>query len=179
MQHWRARLADDLRVCCPDELEAPRTRAQRRSFPGDQAGRELGCVADEYGERDGYWRDYRALGRLFGLRARDRPSRWQGLSDYLEAVLASDTLWVSPQARELGVQIVLRPPVPLAARPLLELANFVTVGLLPAGLRQQYGLRWDPVRGLVHRGGAEYTRRILLPQLPGRLRWGHRAALAT
>jgi len=131
------------------------------------------------GERDGYWRDYRVLGRLFGLRARDMPSGWEGLSDYLEAMLASDTLWVSPQARKLGVQIVLRPPVPLAARPLLELANFVTVGLLPAELRRQYGLGWDPVRGLVHRGGAEYTRRVLLPLLPGRLRWGHRAALAT
>jgi uncharacterized protein (DUF2236 family) len=130
-------------------------------------------------ERDGYWRDYRVLGRLFGLRTRDMPSGWQGLSDYQEAMLASDTLWVSPQARELGVQIVLRPPVPLAARPLLELANFVTVGLLLAGLRRQYGLGWDPVRGLVHRAGAGYTRHILLPMLPGRLRWGHRAALAT
>ena len=130
-------------------------------------------------ERDDYWRDYRVLGRLFGLRDQDMPSRWQGLSDYLDAIDADDTLWVSPQARELGVQIVLHPPVPVAARPLLELANFVTVGLLPARLRRQYGLRWDPVRGLVHWGGAHYTRGILVPLLPGRLRWGRRPALAT
>ncbi|MBV9365333.1 MAG: DUF2236 domain-containing protein [Solirubrobacterales bacterium] len=131
------------------------------------------------GERDDYWRDYRVIGPLFGLREQDMPARWQGLSDYLGAMLAGDTLWVSPQARELGVQIVLHPPVPLAARPLLELANFVTVGLLPARLRRQYGLRWDPVRGLVHWGGAQYTRRILVPLLPERLRWGRRPALAT
>lgn len=130
-------------------------------------------------ERNDYWRDYRVLGRLFGLAEREMPSDWQGLSDYLDAMLAGDTLWVSPEARELGVQIVLHPPVPLAARPLLELANFVTVGLLPAGLRRQYGLGWDPVRGLVHWGGAQYTRRLLVPLLPARLRWGRRpAALA-
>ena len=130
-------------------------------------------------ERDDYWRDYRVVGQLFGLRDEDMPSRWQELSDYVEATVAGDTLWVSPRARELGVQIVLHPPVPLAARPLLELANFVTVGLLPARLRRQYGLRWDPVRGLVDWGGAHYTRRILVPLLPGRLRWGRRPALAT
>jgi uncharacterized protein (DUF2236 family) len=118
------------------------------------------------------------LGRLFGLSEQDMPSRWQDLTEYIEAMLAGDTLWVSAQARELGLQIVLRPPVPLAARPLLELANFATVGLLPAGLRRQYGLGWDPVRGLVHWGGAQYTRRILVPLMPGRLRWSRRSALA-
>ena len=129
-------------------------------------------------EQDDYWRDHRVLGRLFGLREQDMPSGWQGLSDYLEAMLAGDDLWVSPQARELGVQIVLHPPVPLAARPLLGVANFAIVGLLPAGLRRQYGLGWDPVRGLVHWGGAQYTRRILVPLLPGRLRRNRRPALA-
>jgi uncharacterized protein (DUF2236 family) len=127
-------------------------------------------------ERNSYWRDYRLVGRLFGLADHEMPSDWQSLSDYLESILAGDTLWVSPQARELGVQIVLHPPVPLPARPLLELANFVTVGLLPARLRRQYGLGWDPVRGLVHWGGAQYTRRVLVPLLPGRLRWGRRPA---
>ena len=130
------------------------------------------------GERDDYWRDYRVLGGLFGLPEQDMPSRWRDLTEYIEAMLAGDTLWVSARARELGLQIVLRPPVPLAARPLLELANFVTVGLLPAGLRRQYGLGWDPVRGLVHWGGAQYTRRILVPLMPGRLRWSRRSALA-
>jgi hypothetical protein len=33
-----------------------------------------------------------------------------------------------------------------------------------------YGFRWDPLRGLAVRGGAEYLRRIIVPVLPGRLR---------
>jgi uncharacterized protein (DUF2236 family) len=86
-------------------------------------------------------------------------------------MLAGYELWVSSDARELGIQIVLHPPVPLAARPLLELANFITVGLLPDRLRRQYGLNWDPIRGLAHWGGAQYTRRLLIPLLPRRLRF--------
>jgi len=72
------------------------------------------------------------------------------------------------------VRIVMRPPVPLAARPLLELANFVTVGLLPAEIRRQYEFSWDPARGLALLGGAEYAERVLVPLLPGRLRYGVR-----
>ena len=79
------------------------------------------------------------------------------------------------EARELAIEIVLRPPVPLRARPLLELVNHITVGLLPAEIRRGYGFSWDPARALALHGGAEYVRRVMLPLLPRRLRL--RAAL--
>ena len=60
---------------------------------------------------------------------------------------------------------MLRPPVPLHARPLVELVNQITVGLLPADIRRQYGFRWDPVRAVALHGGAEYVRRVVLPAL--------------
>jgi uncharacterized protein (DUF2236 family) len=50
-------------------------------------------------------------------------------------------------------------------------ANFHTIGLLPARLRHEYGLRWDPARALVLRGGTEYTKRLVVPLLPARLRF--------
>jgi uncharacterized protein (DUF2236 family) len=65
----------------------------------------------------------------------------------------------------------MRPPVGLAKRPVLELVNFVTVGLLPVQLRRQYGLSWDPLRSLMLRGGAEYAKRVLVPLAPERLRF--------
>lgn len=129
-------------------------------------------------ERESYWGDYKVLGRLFGLSDADMPAALVDLRRYVEEMLAGDELWITPQARELSLQIVLHPPVPLAARPLLELANFVTVGLLPRRLRRAYGLGWDPVRGLVHRGGAEYARRVLIPLLPDRMRYARRPQLA-
>jgi uncharacterized protein (DUF2236 family) len=85
-------------------------------------------------------------------------------------MLAGGDLFVTPAARELAVQIVLKPPVPLRVRPLLELANQITVGLLPGTIRRQYGLRWDPARAVALHGGAEYVKRLVVPLLPPKLR---------
>ncbi len=120
------------------------------------------------GERRAYWADYRQVGRLFGLRAGEMP---ESLEDYMEEMLRGPDLEVTDRARELAVKIVLHPPVPLAARPLLEVANVVTVGLLPPRLRREYGLRWDPARTLMVAGGAEYVKRLVVPLLPARLRY--------
>lgn len=129
-------------------------------------------------ERDAYWDDWRLVGSLFGLSDNQMPSSSLVLALYMHEMLNSDVLHVSPQARELGIQIVMRPPVPLAARPLLELANFITVGLLPAPIRRQYGFGWDPVRSMTLRLGQEYTRRLIVPVLPSRMRYGPAARAA-
>lgn len=121
--------------------------------------------------RDAFWQDYRVIGRLFGLRDDEMPASIEEFEAYMANMLASGDLHVTDEARELAIQIVMRPPVPLHVRPLLELANFVTVGLLPADLRRQYGFSWDPARGLALHGGAEYLKRVLVPLLPRRLRW--------
>jgi uncharacterized protein (DUF2236 family) len=127
-------------------------------------------------ERDAYWRDYRVFGRMFGLRERDMPASIEAFEDYVAHTVRHD-LEVTDEAREVAVQIVLRPPVPLHLRPLLEAANFVTVGLLPPRIRRQYGFRWDPLRGLALRGHTEYARRLLVPFLPGRIRYADRGRL--
>jgi uncharacterized protein (DUF2236 family) len=138
--------------------------------------RYVGALSRE--ERQAYWDDYRQVGSLFGLRSGDMPATIEDFEAYLLDTLRSDVLYVSPRARELAVEIVLHPPVPRQARPLLELANFITVGLLPDPVRRQYGFRWDPVRGLMLRVGAEYTKRLLVPVLPRRLRYGSDRAAA-
>lgn len=127
-------------------------------------------------EREDYWSEYRVVGSLFGLAEADMPATLGELEAYVREMLSGEDLHVSPQARELAIEIVLRPPVPLAARPLLELANFITVGLLPVTLRKQFGFGWDPVRGLMLRVGAECTKRVLVPVLPRRLRHGRARA---
>lgn len=121
-------------------------------------------------ERDAYWQDWRVVGSLFGLGERDMPATASKLHEYVCEMVHGDTLHVTPAARELGISIVLRPPVPPPARPLLELANFVVVGLLPSRIRRQYGLGWDPVRSVALRVGAESTKRVLLPFVPRGLR---------
>ncbi|WP_372789115.1 oxygenase MpaB family protein [Paraconexibacter sp.] len=129
------------------------------------------CVAsltDE--ERERYWQDYRVIGTCFGIPEAAMPRTVEDFDAYMATMLASEELFVTEKARELGREIVLNPPVRLLARPLVELGNTVTVGWLPARVRRMYGLRWDPARAVALRGGAEYAKRVLVPLLPDRLR---------
>ena len=89
---------------------------------------------------------------------------------YMEEMLTGGDLHITPEARELALEIVMRPPVPLRMRPMLELVNQITVGLLPPEIRRGYGFSWDPARSVALHGGAEYVRRVMLPLLPRRLR---------
>src|SRR5215203_3058058 len=119
-------------------------------------------------ERDAYWQDYKLIGRQFGLTDDQMPATIEGFDAYMRGMLESGDLHITPQARELAIEIVMHPPVPLKVRPLLELANQITVGLLPPDIRRQYGLSWDPARALALHGGAEYVKRIVVPLLPRR-----------
>ena len=121
-------------------------------------------------ERDALWHNYRVVGRRFGLREREMPRDVDAFDAYMADMLASGDLVVTPAARELGVEIVLHPPVPVHLRPLRELVNQVTIGLLPASVRRQYGMSWGPVRWMALHGGAEYVRRVLVPAVPAGLR---------
>ncbi len=121
-------------------------------------------------EQEAYWQDFRLLAELFGLPYEHTPSDIDAFEAYVAGVLASGDLHVGAKARELAVEIVMRPPVPKRFVPLLELVNQVTVGLLPPDIRRQYGFGWDPVRGAAVRGGAEYLKRVVVPLLPAKLR---------
>jgi uncharacterized protein (DUF2236 family) len=120
-------------------------------------------------ELDSLWRDYRVVGRRFGLRERDMPRDIDAFEAYMAEMYASGELVVTAPARVLARGVVLDPPVPLHLKPLRELVNQITVGLLPRDIRRQYGLSWDPVRAVALHGGAEYVKRLVVPALPRRL----------
>ena len=121
-------------------------------------------------EKESYWQGYRVIGEKFGIPDDAMPATYAGFRLYWRETLAGPDLAVTPRARELGRKIVFNPPVPTQYRPLVELANFVTVGLLPGDIRRGYGLGWDPVRALWLRGAAEYAKRVVLPLAPSRVR---------
>jgi uncharacterized protein (DUF2236 family) len=124
-------------------------------------------------EEAAYWEDYRVVGRLFGLRKRDMPETLEDLDAYRERMLTGDELHVTGWARRRAREIVLEPPVPLLARPLVETVNFVTIALLPDRIRDEYGFAPVPpafVRKALVNTGAQYVRRLALPLVPGRLR---------
>lgn len=132
-------------------------------------------------ERGAFWREYRVVGRLFGLRARDMPATIAELDAYGAEMLSGDRLIVTDWARRRARRIVLAPPVPLLAQPALQAANFVTIALLPDRIREQYGFSPVPpvaLRRALVAGGAWNVRRLVLPLMPPRLRLvpGARAA---
>jgi uncharacterized protein (DUF2236 family) len=129
-------------------------------------------------QRDAFWQDYKVIGREFGLRDADLPDRIEDFDLYMNDMVEGDDLYVGDQARELALEIVMNPPVSLRTRPMLEVANFATVGLLPRRVREMYGFAWDPARALVLRGGAEYTKRVVVPLLPDRWRYRRRRRAA-
>jgi uncharacterized protein (DUF2236 family) len=124
-------------------------------------------------EEAAYWDDYRVVGRLFGLRVCDMPRTLADLEDYRRSMLEGDRLFVTDWARERARAIVLDPPVPWVAQPLLETVNFITIALLPDRIRREYGFAPVPpafVRKALVRAGGEYVKRAVVPFLPDRLR---------
>ena len=124
-------------------------------------------------EEAAYWEDYKLVGRLFGLRLSDMPRTLADLDDYRREMLDGERLLVTDWARERARAIVLEPPVPLAAMPLLETFNFITIALLPDRIRRDYGFAPLPpvfVRKALVRAGAEYVKRAVVPFLPDRVR---------
>ena len=114
-------------------------------------------------ELNALWCDYRVVGRRFGLRERDMPADSRAFEAYMHDMYTGGDLHVTPAARELAIDIVMHPPAPLHARPLVELVNQITIGWLPRAVRRQYGFRWDPLRAVALHGGAEYVRRLVVP----------------
>src|SRR5829696_4750190 len=125
-------------------------------------------------EQAAYWEDYKVVGRLFGLGDGDMPDTLADLRAYRREMLEGGTLVVTDWARTRARRIVLEPPLPLVARPLVETVNFITVALLPGEIRRQYGFSPLPpavVRKALVAGGAEYVKRAVIPFLPGSLRF--------
>ena len=69
------------------------------------------------------WADYRVVGELFGLAPAGLPATLAAVNAYRTEMLEGDRLLVTDWARERAREIVLDPPVPLAAKPLVEAAN--------------------------------------------------------
>lgn len=121
-------------------------------------------------ELEALWQDYRIVGVLFGLDLDDSPPTWPDFERYWHDMVSTDALHVLPEARELAIEIVMRPPVHPALRPAVELVNQITIGSLPAPVREQYGFSWDPVRAAALAGSREYVKRVVRPLLPDLLR---------
>jgi len=93
------------------------------------------------GERDEFYQESKLLGGLLGIPQETFPATYPAFADYMVAMVSQGDVCAGPTARELG-RLVLRPKLRLLPGPAMVPFEVVTAGLLPAPLREQYGLRW-------------------------------------
>jgi uncharacterized protein (DUF2236 family) len=117
--------------------------------------------------RDRYYADSRLFAALFGIPQEYLPPDWQSFSAYVEEMAQSDTLTVTATARSIAHRLLagtdLRFPIPRSYKAL-------TAGLLPAALRERFGLFYGvaerrPAQQLIRWAQRAY------PLLPERLRY--------
>ncbi len=142
-----------------------------------------------------YYEETKPIGRAFGITDALLPADLDAFRAYVAGMLAPDgPVHVSPVARELA-RVILRPPLaPLAglipqvaplARPLLERLPVETyawttwpaIGLLPDGVRAEFGLRWGPLQRSVS-AWLVSAWRAWLPLIPTDWRWMPQARAA-
>jgi uncharacterized protein (DUF2236 family) len=117
--------------------------------------------------RDGYYADSRLFAALFGIPQVHLPPNWQSFSAYFEDMMRSDILTVTAAARSIGHRLLAGSDLCL---PLPQSYKTLTAGLLPAALRDGFGLQY----GKNERRSTERLIRCVqraYPLLPGRIRY--------
>ncbi len=135
-----------------------------------------------------FYRETLPVGRAFGVPASELPSDLDAFERYLDGMLGpGGPVLVTPTARELA-STILHPPLAPLAPPLAPLLGLIppaaydwtlwpSLELLPARLRQQYGIPRDPLRGAVV-AWLLAGWRAWRPLIPTSLRWMPQARMA-
>ena len=120
-------------------------------------------------EQEAYYQDMKVLARLFGTPEEAIPETYPDFVAWFRGMLDSESICVTPEARELA-STVLRPPLPLVARPAWQAVNFATAGFLPRKLRRGYGFGWTPAHRALLAASAECVKRGVVPVMPDLVR---------
>jgi uncharacterized protein (DUF2236 family) len=133
-----------------------------------------------------FYREYRGLGRLIGVRDSDLPSDWAGFRAYFDSVLATELARSDSTDRVLRA-VRARTPAPpgmsgsvwlVAQIPTARAIWVGSIGLMTPALRGRLGIRWTPLDEVAFRGLGLMTRSCepMLPERykvtgPAHLRW--------
>ena len=122
-------------------------------------------------EREALWQDYRRWGELFSLPRSETPETYPEFRAWFDGRLASDEVFLTDEAREIGRIVGLEIPGAPLDRPALEVLNLLVVGSLPKRVREMYRLRWTPAHAAAPRAAAA-AHRAARPFVPPRIRRG-------
>jgi len=95
-------------------------------------------------DEQAYHEEAAQVATLLGVAPADLPDGIGDLRAWMDGMLESGRVRVTPDARRIA-STVLR-PIPWVPRLAWEAAHLVSLATLPAPLRRQYGLGWSPAR---------------------------------
>lgn len=126
----------------------------------------LGCYEDFAGrlsapDAEAYYQEMKTVAELFGVPVSAQPLTLADFRSYFDAEVAG--MQVTDVGRDLASFIVdpvlpLRLDVPFS--PLLRLQRRMTIGRLPASLREQFGFAWTAADQRAYRATERRTRRL-------------------
>ena len=96
-------------------------------------------------ERDRFYQEMKLVGELLGIPRARFPESITDFERYIDRQITDGPVRVTPVARDLA-KLVVRPRIFKLPRGMFVPLEIVTAGLLPASLREQYGLSWGPGR---------------------------------
>jgi len=117
-------------------------------------------------EREQYWAEAKLYAALFGVRQADLPADWTAFAAYTEAMAQSDSLAVSPAARDIAEQIFSGRATGLRVP---RWYRALTAHLLPERLREEFGFEFGEREARSADRALAWIRRVY-PRLPMRLR---------
>jgi uncharacterized protein (DUF2236 family) len=113
-----------------------------------------------------YYDEMKALGEAYAIPSSVMPADYPAFRRYWGSMIAEGL-----RATETTLDVadaVLNPDLPRVAWPATQLLRLVTVGTLPARIRDRLGLRWGPGRERLL-AGSQAAIRSLVPVLPALL----------
>lgn len=128
-------------------------------------GRWIGHL--DRGAAEAVYRQYRVLGVALQMREEQWPADQATFGSYWDGML--DRLQVTDAARKVCHDLFHPRRIPAWMRAAMPLNRLVTGGLLPARLRDDYGIEWNARRARRFDAFSSATR-LIYPRLPGPIR---------
>jgi uncharacterized protein (DUF2236 family) len=127
--------------------------------------RYVGCLGEDARVRA--WGEAIRTGEMYGIPRDRQPRDYAAFRRYWDRMLDRG-LRITAVTREV-TDLVLNPPLPRVAFPVVEAMRLVTVGTLPGNIRRRLGLSWGPGRERLL-GASEAAVRGIMPLLPDLVR---------
>jgi len=124
--------------------------------------RFVGTLAAD--EEETYYREMVLVARLFGLPSAAVPPSLAGFRAYMDRQVRGPETCVTGPAREVA-NVILDAPLPAPLRALAPAHRLSTAALLPARIREEYGLHWSRAHALPLALAARSLRVLAVPLL--------------